>query len=112
MLLKGKYRITALDDQGKFGGKLTTDQGRIYRTDRGTTFSLRKTVSLGTVRSRDGDHVALAIQDGASSRRHGHDARNDSAAPIKKTDVDTNIDRKSTRLNSSHEFVSRMPSSA
>ena len=27
-------------------------------------------------------------------------------------DEDTKIDRKSTRLNSSHEFVSRMPSSA
>jgi len=64
MLLKRDYRITALGDQGKFGGKLTTDQGRIYRTDRGTTFSIFKTVSLGNVRFRDGDRVALATQDG------------------------------------------------
>ena len=34
-----------------------------------------------------------------------------SSVPGVKEDV-TNIDRKSTRLNSSHEFVSRMPSSA
>jgi hypothetical protein len=84
MLLKRDYRITALGDQGKFGGKLTTDQGRIYRTDRGTTFYLCKTVSLGNVRSRDGDQVALANTGWASSSRHGHDARNDSAAPIRK----------------------------
>ena len=28
------------------------------------------------------------------------------------TDADASIDRKSTRLNSSHEWISRMPSSA
>ena len=32
--------------------------------------------------------------------------------PVQKTIIDRCVDRKSTRLNSSHEFVSRMPSSA
>ena len=34
------------------------------------------------------------------------------AAALKALQIDPNLDRKSTRLNSSHEFVSRMPSSA
>ena len=46
------YGITArdgeaLDEQRKFGGRVTIDQGRIYRADRGTTLLICKTVSLG-----------------------------------------------------------------
>ena len=41
----------------------------------------------------------------------GGGAKQKPKAPFLFTDVSTK-DRKSTRLNSSHEFVSRMPSSA
>ena len=34
------------------------------------------------------------------------------SAMIQKLEEELGVDRKSTRLNSSHEFVSRMPSSA
>jgi hypothetical protein len=50
--LGATYGITArdgeaLDEQRKFGGRPTIDQGRIYRADRGTTVLICKTVSLG-----------------------------------------------------------------
>ena len=42
---------------------------------------------------------------------HGFAARVGDNAAIQKS-AENGLDRKSTRLNSSHEFVSRMPSSA
>jgi hypothetical protein len=77
-------RATEKRSTRKFGGTFTTDQGRIYRANRGTTFRGCKTVSSGDVCSRDGDRLApLAIQDRASCSRHGPDARNDGAAATK-----------------------------
>jgi hypothetical protein len=83
----------ALDDQRKFGGRHTTDQGRIYRADRETTFLVCKTVSLGDVALPRWRSVGAAHHPGsASCSRHGHDARNDGAAPTKQeTAIDTTI---------------------
>ena len=53
---------------------------------------------------------------GAGFLKHGHQAMIGTRDPDKQEAADwvrgTPGDRKSTRLNSSHEFVSRMPSSA
>lgn len=49
--LDATYRIAARGGKGstrsKFGGKVTVDEGRIYRANPGNTFSTCKTVSLG-----------------------------------------------------------------
>jgi hypothetical protein len=63
--------------------RLTTDQGRIYRADRGTTFSVCKTVSLGMSAPAWRWVIAARHPGWASSSRHGRNARNDSAAPTK-----------------------------
>ena len=52
----------------------------------------------------------------SKNAQEAHEAIRPTSAAITPADVegkiDDDLDRKSTRLNSSHEFVSRMPSSA
>ena len=65
--------------------------------------------------SRSTDMLLLALTEGEGTIRPGREAPGLFRPPL---DADAALsavyftDRKSTRLNSSHEFVSRMPSSA
>jgi hypothetical protein len=87
--LGATYGITArdgeaLDEQRKFGGRVTIDQGRIYRADRGTTLLIFKTVSLGMsapVMAFGGSRSlsSIGFLQPAWAR-----ARNDGAAPTNK----------------------------
>ena len=66
--------------------------GRIRRSFRGRTMDFR----VSTLPSRHGEKVVLRLLDSVAT----------------KLGLDNLVDRKSTRLNSSHSSVSRMPSSA
>ena len=75
----------------RFGGEAVT-AGNIIVRQRGTKFHPGANMGLGR------DHTLFALSDGYVKFHVGQRGRS--------------LDRKSTRLNSSHSSVSRMPSSA